>query len=118
MPKTRTLDAGNLSTAIVIRRSGLHQSGEVVQFKEKGENTNVMLQLVDIGPRSLESYRGIAPDHLLDDLLDRREGVERSAGHSCECNAIWGWCIGSAALDSPNFERSRTRCGLEDNFRR
>jgi trehalose synthase len=27
-----------------------------------------MLQLVDVGPRSLESYRGIAPDHLLDDL--------------------------------------------------
>ena len=28
-----------------------------------------MLQFVDVGPRSLESYRGIAPDHLLDDLL-------------------------------------------------
>ena len=27
-----------------------------------------MLQLVDVGPRSLESYRGIAPDYLLDDL--------------------------------------------------
>src|SRR5262245_55449962 len=27
-----------------------------------------MLQLVDVGPRSLESYRGIAPDHFLDDL--------------------------------------------------
>ena len=28
-----------------------------------------MLQYVDVGPRSLESYRGIAPDQLLDDLL-------------------------------------------------
>jgi trehalose synthase len=28
-----------------------------------------MLQLVDVGPRSLGSYRGIAPDHLIDDLL-------------------------------------------------
>jgi trehalose synthase len=27
-----------------------------------------MLQLVDVGPRSLESYRGIAPDQLLEDL--------------------------------------------------
>jgi trehalose synthase len=27
-----------------------------------------MLQLVDLGPRTLESYRGLAPDHLLDDL--------------------------------------------------
>lgn len=28
-----------------------------------------MLQLVDVGPRSLEDYRKIAPDHLLDALL-------------------------------------------------
>ena len=28
-----------------------------------------MLQLVDVGPRSLESYRGIAPENLLDDLF-------------------------------------------------
>jgi trehalose synthase len=28
-----------------------------------------MLQLVDVGPRSLDSYRKIAPDHLLDELL-------------------------------------------------
>ena len=28
-----------------------------------------MLQLVDVGARSLESYRGIAPDNLLDDLF-------------------------------------------------
>jgi trehalose synthase len=27
-----------------------------------------VLQLVDTGPRSLESYRGVAPDHFLDDL--------------------------------------------------
>ena len=27
-----------------------------------------MLQLVDVGPRSLDSYRGITPDYLLDDL--------------------------------------------------
>jgi trehalose synthase len=29
-----------------------------------------MLQLVDVGPRSLESYRKIPPDDLLDALLD------------------------------------------------
>jgi hypothetical protein len=28
-----------------------------------------MLQFVDVGPRSLSTYRGIAPDNLLDDLL-------------------------------------------------
>jgi trehalose synthase len=29
-----------------------------------------MLQLVDVGPRSLNDYRQIAPDHILDGLLD------------------------------------------------
>jgi trehalose synthase len=28
-----------------------------------------VLQLVDVGPRSLESYRGIVPDHFIDELL-------------------------------------------------
>ena len=28
-----------------------------------------MLELVHVGPRSLEAYRGIAPDAVLDDLV-------------------------------------------------
>ncbi len=35
-----------------------------------------MLQLVDVGPRSLKAYRGIAPDNLLDDLLTVAESLK------------------------------------------
>ena len=30
-----------------------------------------MLELVDVGPRSLSAYRGVAPDAVLDDLVRR-----------------------------------------------
>jgi trehalose synthase len=34
-----------------------------------------MLDMVDVGERSLESYRGVAPDHLLDDLRRAAESL-------------------------------------------
>jgi hypothetical protein len=34
-----------------------------------------MLELVDVGPRSLSAYRGVAPDAVLDDLV--RKDVRR-----------------------------------------
>jgi trehalose synthase len=35
-----------------------------------------MLQQVDVGPRSLEAYRGVVPDNLLDDLLAIAEDLK------------------------------------------
>jgi trehalose synthase len=35
-----------------------------------------MLESVDVGTRSLASYRGVAPDHLLDELIERAAGLK------------------------------------------
>ncbi len=34
-----------------------------------------MLQTVDVGKRSIDAYRGVAPDAILDELVDRAQAL-------------------------------------------
>ncbi len=91
-----------------------------------------MLELVDVGPRSIDAYRGVAPDVILDNLLKVAAelrgarvlhvnatpyggGVSELLRSSVPLLTTWAWSPtgrSSAAMSgsSTSPRRSTTRC--------
>lgn len=59
--------------------------------RSQKEGISDMLELVDVGSRTLESYRGIAPDHILEELSKEAEWLRGARVLHVNATAIWRW---------------------------
>ena len=77
-----------------------------------------MLDSVDVGESSLASYRGVAPDELLDAVAQRRAGAARRARPAPQRDAVRRRRLGAAALGRAAAQRSGAGRRLAHHQRR
>lgn len=76
-----------------------------------------MLELVDVGPRALAAYRGIAPDAILDGLVRSADDLRGARVLHVNATPYGGGVSELLRSAVPPPERSRPRRALEDHPR-